>query len=228
MAIEDPPGQRVDHNGERYTLDGKAVSRQRAEQGQACVASPDDEGVVACFTTESDLSRTSAARLRAGQLPLGYGAMPPDISRKELAARFDRDAASGVPARPPSAARANAVKTAPSKKPSRRPTYRRHDGYNCAIGPVTRIWIHSNYNGTVGEMGYTGNTFWRNYSATFDNAVSSFWAATSWTTRWHDYQDGNGAYYGNGFPCRFVENLQNGNMTDGGTANDRFTSWIIY
>lgn len=72
------------------------------------------------------------------------------------------------------------------------------------------------------------DTYWRNYSSSYDNQVSSFWAKPGYTTRWHDYAYGGGAYYGNGYSCRFVEDLRNADMTDGGTANDRFSSWLIY
>jgi len=215
MAVADPPGQDADHSGEQYTLDGKAAGRSAAERGGACVASPDGNGIVACFSSGNVLARTNAARVRAGELPLGYGAMPPNISRTELAAQFEREAKTGE-TRPSGAARNDGSEVVPLA------------GYDCSIGGQTRIWTGANYSGTVGWMGYTGNTYWRNYSSTFDNKVSSFWAYAGATTRWHDYRDGRGAYYGNGYSCRYVENLQNANMTDGGTANDRFTSWIIY
>ncbi len=66
-------------------------------------------------------------------------------------------------------------------------------------------------------MGFTGEN-WKDYSSTYDNKVSSFWAMDNATTRWHDYAYGQGAYYGRGYACRYVEDLSNANMTDGGTA----------
>lgn len=209
FAVEDPPGGQVDHSGELYTLDGKMVPREQAESGQTCVGSPDADGVVACFSTMGGLARASAARLRAGELPLGYGALPPGVSRAELISRLDRMAARDSQLSPGTAARLL-------------------DGYSCRTDPYTYIWNDAGYVGTSGTMGYTGNTYWRNYSSTYDNKVSSFWAMDGATTRWHDYANGGGAYYGNGYACRYVDNLGNANMTDGGTANDRFSSWIIY
>lgn len=227
LAAEDPPGLGVDHSQERYTLDGREVPRPAAESGaRICVASPDESRTVACFTSVGKLGRASVDALRAGKLPLGYGAIPPGVSRGDLLRSFEAFAQRDQ-VTPPigSAARSSGHRRL---RGGGRPVATAADGYSCRSDPYTYIWNGANYTSTSGTMGFTGATYWRNYSGTYDNQVSSFWGLNGATTRWHDYANGQGAYYGGGYSCRYIDNFGNANMTDGGTANDRFSSWIIY
>lgn len=214
-AESDPAGMAVDHSGETHTLDGKSVSQQVAmSDGQACAAIPDVNGVVPCFTSPEKMGGAQAKALRKGEVPAGYGALPPEHDRQRHLELFEQKAAGNEPPDP----------TADSGGGG----FAAMDGYDCNHD-ATKIWRNANFvDSNPGYMGYTGNTYWRNYSSSYDNQVSSFWAKPGYTTRWHDYAYGGGAYYGNGYSCRFVEDLRNADMTDGGTANDRFSSWLIY
>ena len=195
----------VDHSQERYTLDGAAATSAVGDaKGVVCAASPDANSVVACFSSAKKLGAAQLKAAEAGAIPPGFGTTTPKDGFRTLAAG---GSALATPTTGSAVAR---------------------DSYQCRSDLQTYIWNGANYTDTSGVMGVTGNTYWRNYSATYDNKVSSFWATNSYTTRWHDYANGQGAYYGNGFACRAVESLTNGTMGDGGTANDRFSSWIIY
>lgn len=104
------------------------------------------------------------------------------------------------------------------------------DFYDCSNGSKTYMYTNAAYGGSAYSIsGGTGVGGWQNLVAGIDNATSSFWARDGTTTsRWHDYANGGGAYYGNGFSCRAVENLANATMDDAGTANDRFSSYASW
>jgi len=223
LATSDPPAGAVDHSAEHYTLGTQAVSQGTAEAGAACVASADTSGTVACFTTAAKLGAAGVDALEAGQLPPGYAAMPPGVDRSDLEQRFKKLQLGGALTPPSQVAAASAA--------SHHTTHRRHqvkaraaDGYDCNAA-YTYVYTDANFGGTTGSEGYTGTNNWQNFSSTYDNKTSSFWANPNWQSRWHDYANGSGAYYGNGDPCRYVQDLRNANMNDGGTANDRFSSF---
>jgi hypothetical protein len=215
-ATDDPPGIALDHSQERYTLDGAATTRALAESaGQTCAVSADASGTVACFSSRPLAARADASALRRGALPAGWYALPPNVSRAQLIAQYDAMSAGQNLASPPAQV---------ARRRAHRPRARKADGSAC--GPAnTLIYNSPGLTGTSGSQGFTGVDGWHNYSATFDGRVTSFWNQAGWTARWHDYPNGQGAYYGRGYACRWVSNLDNANMTDGDTANDRFTSW---
>lgn len=219
FASPDPPASAVDHSGEHFTLDGQAADAQSAAAAATCSATPAHDGTVACFSSTSELGKLGAQALRAGHLPPGYASLPPGVDRSSLIVSFDRLANGGSSV--PAAAKATAASRRGHKHP---PKARPASGYDCS-GAYTWIYTDANFGGTSGHEGLTGTNVWDNFSATYDNKVSSFWADPNWQSRWHDYAYGGGAYYGNGDPCRYVENLGNASMTDGGTANDRFSSF---
>lgn len=219
-AASAPPGSAVNHAGEHFTLDGQPASAAAAASAATCAASPDANGAVACYSSAADLGSIGLQALKAGNLPPGYDTMPAGTTRSSLESLFGRLASTGriVPA--------VAAASAASVHHSRRHHVKAHaaDGYDCSNG-YTYIYTDANFGGTSGHEGATGTNVWNNFSASYDNKVSSFWADPNWQSRWHDYAYGGGAYYGNGDPCRYVVNLGNASMTDGGTANDRFSSF---
>lgn len=194
---------------QRYTLDGQPAAAATAlDPANICVAAAAADGTQACFSSRSELGQAGSTALDEGKLPPGYTVLPSGVSQEQLAQSFDRLAGDDG-------------ETAPAVDA---PIVAR-DGTSCG-NPYTWIYTAANFGGTQGSQGATGVNAWLNYSGTYDNQVSSFWNETSvWTARWHDYANGQGAYYGNGTPCRYVENLGNASMTDGGTANDRFSSF---
>lgn len=224
-AASDPPGAAVDHAGEQYRLGGQPLSADEAAE-RLCLSATDEGKVVQCYSSNEALGEAGVQALRAGGLPPGYAAIPPGMTRQELLNAFARQARGELPTRP-DGIRAASVRNA-SVTPRRRKTQKLHaqaaDGYTCGLS-YTYVYTNASFGGSAGTEGYTGVGGWLNFSATFDNKVSSFWAADWFTSRWHDYANGGGAYYGNGFACRWVENLGNASMTDGGTANDRFSSF---
>jgi len=228
----DPPKVALDHSAERYTLDGQSSTKEVASAaGHACAISPDESGVVACFSSVAKSAEAAVAALREGGLPSGWYALPPGLKRAELIRDYQQLADEGArPGPSAQASRQRGVSRRASGKraKARRPVARAADGTNCGRSR-TAIWTAAGFNGTYGTQGYGGVDYWRNYSSTFDGHVTSFWnEADWWTARWHDYPNGAGAYYGGGSPCRYVQNLDNASMTDGGTANDRFTSWATW
>lgn len=103
------------------------------------------------------------------------------------------------------------------------------DFYDCSNGTRTYMYTDANFGGTAYQSdGATGTGIWVNLASGLDNRTSSFWARQGTTSRWHDYVNGGGAYYGNGYSCRAVENLTNASMNDSGTANDRFSSYASW
>lgn len=223
LATSDPPAGAVDHSGEHYTLDDQSVSQQTAQGGAACIASADASGNVVCFNSAAKLGSAGVGALEGGQLPPGYAAIPPGVDGSNLEQRFKK-LESGGPLTPPSQATTATAASHRSAHRRHRVKARAADGYDCT-GAYTYIYTDANFGGTAGSEGYTGTNNWLNFSATYDNKTSSFWADPNWQSRWHDYANGGGAYYGNGDPCRYVQDLRNANMTDGGTANDRFSSF---
>lgn len=221
LAADDPPSGSVNHSGEHYTLDGSASTQAAATASpHVCSAAPTADGSVVCFSSVKGLNSESAAALRAGGLPPGYLGIPPSVTRETLAQRFDAAAQRG--SRTPVGAQTAARRS----KAGRRRVAHAADGSSCTGQSLTYIYTDANFGGTTGSQGWTGQNNWLNYSATYDNKVSSFWNSTTlFDSRWHDYANGGGAYYGNGFKCRYVNNLGNASMTDGGTANDRFSSF---
>jgi hypothetical protein len=103
------------------------------------------------------------------------------------------------------------------------------DGYSCSGRNVVDVYRNAGFNDSnPGATGYTGVGRWLNYVDAYDNKTSSFWNEGGYVARWHDYANGQGAYYGNGFECRYVQDLTPANMGDGGTANDRFSSVAMW
>lgn len=223
-GADDPPSGAVDHSIERYLLDGRPAEPSVADQpGTVCSAGVGAGGVVACFSSRQALGRAGASALMRGETPPGFAALPQGADRNRALEGLQSLASERGAATPPAAR--SATRTRTGKRGARA---RKADGYQCRSDPYTYVYLGANYTSTSGSTGYTGTNSWSNFSGTFDNKISSFWASDYWTSRWHDYTSGQGAYYGNGYACRYVENLSNANMTDGGTANDRFSSFGIW
>lgn len=183
-----------------FTLDGQAAQDSAVTSAAICAATPDGEGTTACFSTEATYLRSQAATVRAGGTPAGWAAVPTDTDREALAAAYDAEAAS-----------AGGIGLAVAS--------------DCGYAD-TRIWTGANKGGTAGAQGATGSGVWLNYSSTYNNKVSSYNTTNrSWATRWHDLPDGGGAYYGPVSRCEYESNLAGRTMGDGGSANDRFSSF---
>jgi hypothetical protein len=85
--------------GERYTLDGRNTTRsEAAAAGNVCAVSADGAGVVACFTSNERFGQAAVTALDQGELPPGWYALPPGVSRAELRRHFQAVARGPVPA----------------------------------------------------------------------------------------------------------------------------------
>lgn len=204
-----------------YTLDGVASSAQDAlGSGHECSATVDATGTMHCFSSRQGMAGATAAALSAGAVPPGWGALPPKGDVAGLVARYTGEAQTAGPLSLPLS---GAPSTARAARKHGRWAAHAADGTDCSVS-VVNVWTDWYFGGSYGYTGYSGYENWLNYVSPFNNSITSFWVMPTYTTRWHDYANGSGAYYGNGYPCRYVYNLGNANMTDGGTANDRFSS----
>ncbi|WP_320672534.1 hypothetical protein [Patulibacter defluvii] len=188
---------------ELFTLDGQPSTQAAiVAAGAICGAAPNDSGVNECFSTYELLATAQAAAVRAGELPPGWGVIPATQPEREaLAQAFDADAGG-------SASKGVSLLAFDACKAS------------------TQVATGTSGGGTVGTQGQTGTNVWQNYSSTYSNQISSFRTTNqAWDTRWHDLQDGAGAYYGPIGTCVTDNDLSNNTMNDGGTANDRFSSF---
>jgi hypothetical protein len=197
-----------------YTLDGAPSSASGVAGAAVCAAILDASGTENCFSSMKSENQATLSALQAGKVPAGWAALPPaaDVARAVSALRI---ASTGDASLTPPAAASIARRHGPRAHKA--------DGAQCS-GQATIVYENNSFGGAAGSTGYTGTGAYAAYSATYNNIASSFWATAGYTSRWHDYSNGTGAYYGNGYSCRYVENLGNANMDDGGTANDRFSS----
>lgn len=178
-----------------YTLDGNAAARETAVAGTggcAAVASPND--VIACFSNDRARDAALATSLKAGSLPAGFTSQPTPAEAQSLLA---------------------GVATTASKAP------KAHAADNpCTGGPYTHVYTNLNSGGIHGYFAGTGGA-WQNHTSDFNNAISSYSAATdpSYVPYWHDLVNGGGAYYDLAYCGRVVSDLSNG------AWNDRFSSF---
>ncbi len=183
-----------------FTFDGQAAQGSVVTSSAICAATPDAQGTTACFSTEATYLHSQAATVRAGGTPAGWAAVPAGTDREALASAYDAEAAS-----------TGSVGLAVAS--------------DCRYVD-TRIWTGANKGGTAGTQGMTGPGIWLNYSSTYNNKVSSYNTTNDvWDTRWHDLANGGGAYYGPVSRCEYESNLAGRTMGDGGSANDRFSSF---
>jgi hypothetical protein len=189
-------------SGATYTLDGKAASAQAVKTAGACAAIADAHGVVACFSTEGGLLRAQADALRSNEVPPGWGIVPTDASRETLAARLDAEASGGGGTVQPYNA-----------------------GSFCFGYTNIHIWQAAGFSGTAGSIGPTGG--WYDLQGGWSNSISSYRNSDYYTSWFSDYSLGSGATYGAIARCWWNDNLSTATMSDGGTANDRFSSaWV--
>ena len=206
---------------ESWTLNGKQADRAAATAGSNfCQAHAAKHQ--ACFTSGTELARATAAALRDGRVPDGWLALPPEADRPKLIAQLEKQAASGdAPVRPSPAADQ-------SRRKRKKVKARASAGYDCNNAYGTFVYTGYSFTGSYTYSGYTGLNNWGNYTSPFHVDTSSFWAMPNYTSRWHDYWFGDGAYYGAGYACRYVENLGNASMTDGRSADNRFSSFATW
>lgn len=189
---------------ETFTLDGQASTQAAIlAAGAICGAGPNDAGVNECFSTEEAMATAQAAAVRAGELPAGWGVIPATPAEREaLAQSFDADAAG--------AGGGGGMSLL--------------SFVTCSTS--TQIATGTSGGGTTGTQGATGTNVWKNYSSTYNNLVSSYRTTNqAWDTRWHDLQDGGGAYYGPIGSCVTDNDLSGNTMNDSGTADNRFSSF---
>lgn len=183
--------------GSAFTLDGQSVSRAVAEQANAgCAALPAADGTVACFSTERRHNLATLRALQEGALPPGYEAMPDKATTGRLLLTLRAQTGAG----------------SASKKKSA--TARAAD--SCAAND-THVYTGTSKGGS--QTWYGLILTWPNFSSTFNNTVSSYWASNFWIPTWHDGGSGTGDYYDLAYTCREVQDLSNGSW------DNRFTSY---
>jgi hypothetical protein len=148
-------------------------------------------------------------------VPPGWGYLPTDISKAALAQRLAAEANAGGKAGPlVSASKAGGSLVSPMSA-----------GSDC-FG-YTNIHIYPDHYmlGTNGNIGPTGG--WYNLSSAWTNSISSYHNSDYYTSYFADYTGGGGATYGAIAHCWWNDDLAYATMSDGGTANDRFSSaWV--
>lgn len=199
-------------SAEKYTLDGKPVSAAVVASAGACAAIADARGVIACFSSQAGLLKAQAAAVRRGSVPPGWGFLPTDVSREALSSKLETEARAST----------STSKLKPSGGDS---ILHDHSGSYCYGYTNIHIWTDSSWTGAHGNIGPTNG--WYNLSSSWNNAISSYRNSNYYSTWFSDYANGSGASYGRISACWWNRNLGRSTMSDGGTANDRFTAAYV-
>ena len=178
--------------GEFFTVDGKPAHEATAQSAAAgCAALAAPSGEVACFSSETRHRAATIEAVKANRLPPGWDSMPSAGQREQFLRGQGASAAGG-----------------------RGPRARAAD--SCGVDD-THVYTGANMSGS--QTWYGLILGWPNFSSTFNNTVSSYWASRFWVPTWHDGVSGSGAYYDLAHKCREAFDLANGDW------NNRFSSY---